>query len=411
MSQLDRAFIRAYTSETTSTAADAVPPTSDAVMNKTQTSQQTSSTPVRTMSRKPTLSELQHWKNQGIRIDMPGSPLVGSYDESAAAASLEDGQSQDEFELAAKNTAAVAEALDRLMSRAGRKHTPVHPVSASTPKPQPQPVAEMPAPSIEIEPWEPAPLNDPITEEIEQLATVAPEEKATDEASVEEPAETIAVAAPAKPAPGSATYRQRRLAHPKWEADSLNWPEEIDMILDLHQDQWLGLAEGISSSVKSMALVSLGEGCGCTTLTICLAKVMAEQNRRVLIIDEGEGNESLSARLGLQADALPVDAHASDNLYEAMIQSAAQPIAVLPAGYRALGDLSTSQLQQFAKDFDVVLWDGGDRPEVWQRLALMHSVLIVRDARGTHDHELGQILPKLEQRKINVVGIADNFWR
>ena len=50
-------------------------------------------------------------------------------------------------------------------------------------------------------------------------------------------------------------------------------------------------------------------------------------------------------------------------------------------------------------------------PRLWQRLALVHSVLVVRDARGTHDHELSQILPKLEQRKINVIGVAENFWR
>ncbi|MBI1247692.1 hypothetical protein GC197_07555 [bacterium] len=401
MSQLDQAFIRAYQSEPNRLADDAAPPTSDADMNKPHTSQQTTPDAGRTMSRKPTLSELQHWKNQGIRIDMPGSPLVGSYDN--ANDSPGQGQDPDEFQVAAKNTAAVAEALDRLMVRAGRKHIPVNPVSAATPRPA---VAEMPAPTIEISPWEPDEFTDDDSSNETSFTFVATEEPSTPTPAAEAEPEPAPAATPQ-----ASPYRARRLSHPKWEVDTLCWPEETDMILDLCGDQWRTLATGISNGVKSMAIVSLGAGCGCTTLTACLAKLLAKQNRRVLIIDEGEGPESLTARMGLQAEGVPADSASLDNLYEAMIQAADQPIAILPAGYRHLGDLSAGQLQQFARDFDAVLWDGGDRPEVWQRLALIHSVLVVRDGRGTHDHELGQILPKLQQRKINVVGVADNFWR
>ena len=206
-------------------------------------------------------------------------------------------------------------------------------------------------------------------------------------------------------------YRQRSLAHPKWEADTIAWPEETDMILDLCGSEWKAVVDGLSANVKSLAVVALGEGCGCTTLTICLAKLLAQANRRVLIIDEGTGADSLTVRIGLN-DTLPVNPQEKvETLYEAMIETADQPIAILPTGYRQLTDLTANQLQQFTQDFDIVLWDGGNRPEVWQRLALVHSVLVVRDARGSHDHELGQILPKLEQRKINVIGIAENFWR
>ncbi|MEW4564153.1 hypothetical protein AB1K70_16565 [Bremerella sp. JC770] len=393
MSQLDRAFIRAYTSEQTGPTADASAQSSESVMNSSQSSQKQSSS-VRTMSRKPTLSELQHWKNQGIRIDMPGSPLVGSYDESGS----EQAATQDEFMLAAQNTAAVAEALDRLMVRAGRKHTPVNPVSAQKPKPA---SAELPAPTIEIDTWDPQPQEAP--EETDEPSftfvegTPAAEQPTTEEA----PAEEAEATAPA--------YRQRRLAHPKWETETLAWPEEVDMVLDLCHDQWVNLASSITSSVKSLALVSLGDGAGCSTLTACLAKLLAAVGRRVLIIDEGTGSESLTVRFGL-TEATTVN-EPVETLYEGMIQAADQPIAILPAGYRNLADLSAHQLQQFTSDFDVVLWDGGDRPEVWKRLALVHGVLVVRDARGRHDQELSQILPKLQERKINVIGIAENFWR
>ncbi|PQO39125.1 hypothetical protein C5Y96_04485 [Blastopirellula marina] len=395
MSQLDRAFIRAYNSEQIGSTADASVPSSESVMNASQSSQQKSSNSVRSMSRKPTLSELQHWKNQGIRIDMPGSPLVGSYDDSSSQQEA----TQDEFMLAAQNTAAVAEALDRLMLRAGRKHTPVNPVSAQAPKPV---KAELPTPTIEIDTYEP-PI-EPVAEESEEAGFTFVAGIPTTEA----PQKTEA-AAPTAAAATSPAYRQRRLAHPKWEAETLTWPEETDMVLDLCHDQWVNLAATIAVSIKSLALVSLGEGTGCSTMTMCLAKLLAAVGRRVLIIDEGTGSESLTVRLGLNeaaASSQPVE-----TLYEAMIQAADQPIAVLPAGYRNLADLSAHQLQQFTNDFDVVLWDGGDHAEVWKRLALVSGVLVVRDARGTHDHELSQILPKLQQRKINVIGIAENFWR
>jgi len=398
MSQLDRAFIRAYTSEQTGPTADASAQTSESAMNSSQSSQSKSSASVRTMSRKPTLSELQHWKNQGIRIDMPGSPLVGSYDES----NDEQASGPDEFALAAQNTAAVAEALDRLMIRAGKKHKPVHPVSAQAAPPT---KAELPTPTIEIDTWqpeaEPAPeeSDEPSFTFVAGMPTV--ELPAEAESSSETPAEEMPATAPA--------YRQRPLAHPKWETETLHWPEETDMVLDLCHDQWSVLAANMSGPVKSLALVSLGSGAGCTTLTMCLAKLLGAEGRRVLVIDEGSGSESLTVRLGL-AEGCP-GIEEVETLYEGMIQAADQPIAVLPAGYRRLADLSAQQLQQFTQDFDVVLWDGGDRAEVWQRLALMHSVLVVRDARGTHDQELSQILPKLQQRKINVIGIAENFWR
>lgn len=400
MSQLDRAFIRAYNSEQTGSTADASAQTSESVMNSSQPSQKKSSTSVRTMSRKPTLSELQHWKNQGIRIDMPGSPLVGSYDESNSPEET----TQDEFMLAAQNTAAVAEALDRLMVRAGRKHTPVHPVSAQNPKPV---KAELPTPTVEIDTYEP-PV-EPVAEEAEEAGFTFVAATPKVETPKKEEAPAPAGAAPTAASATSATYRQRRLAQPKWEAETLTWPEETDMVLDLCHDQWVNLAATIAVSIKSLALVSLGEGTGCSTMTMCLAKLLAAVGRRVLIIDEGTGSESLTVRLGL-AEAAP-SSQPVETLYEAMIQAADQSIAVLPAGYRSLADLSAQQLQQFTHDFDVVLWDGGDQAEVWKRLALVSGVLVVRDARGTHDHELSQILPKLQQRKINVIGIAENFWR
>ncbi|WP_207397822.1 tyrosine-protein kinase family protein [Bremerella alba] len=366
-------------------------------MNSSQSSQQKSSDPVRTMSRKPTLSELQHWKTQGIRIDMPGSPLIGSYDESDS----DQAGMQDEFLLAAQNTAAVAEALDRLMVRAGRKHTPVNPVSAQATQPV---KLELPTPTIEINTWEPQPEQPPEPSNEPSFTFVA----GTPQAELPTAAETETEDTKSE-ATATTAYRQRRLAHPKWETETLHWPEETDMVLDLCHDQWAALASSISSTIKSLALVSLGDGTGCSTMTMCLAKLLAAQGRRVLIIDEGSGNESLTVRLGL-TEAGPVT-EPVETLYEGMIQAADQPIAILPAGYRNLAELSAGQLQQFTQDYDIVLWDGGDRPEAWQRLALMHSVLIVRDARGTHDQELSQILPKLEQRKINVIGIAENFWR
>ncbi|PQO35991.1 hypothetical protein DTL21_08680 [Bremerella cremea] len=418
MSQLDRAFIRAYTSETPSRTPSEAASTSDVPMNNSNPTQQATEAKIRTMTRKPTLSELQHWKNQGIRIDMPGSPLVGSFDETAATNGLTSPKTQDEFELASKNTAAVAEALDRLMNRVGGVASPkVQPVSAK--KPLAEPASELPSPTIEIQNWEveSAPTSVDEEEGITFVATktstvkTAPENTIEETKSIEE--ESVEPIAESEPAVALATkpYRQRSLTHPKWEADTIAWPEETDMILDLCGTEWQAVVDGLSSNVKSLAVVALGEGCGCTTLTICLAKLLAAANRRVLIIDEGKGDDCLTVRIGLN-EALPVDPQEKiETLYEAMIETADQPIAVLPAGYRKLTDLTANQLQQFTQDFDIVLWDGGNRPEVWQRLALVHSVLVVRDARGSHDHELGQILPKLEQRKINVIGIAENFWR
>lgn len=423
MSQLDRALIRVYTSETLSRTPDVTAQKLEEAMSKPKSSPSSPVASLRAVPRKPTLSELQHWKNQGIRIDMPGSPLVGSYDETLPpASSAADAAVQpDEFTLAAQNTAAVAEALDRLLARAGgqRKPAPVPEKKLPEAKRSAADRADLPSPTIEFEPLA-AERNDRKRSAAGPAAKDSSLEFVPAKPQAEPPAAPAGVQVPttgatlpeqtATDAP-SRLYRQRRITQPKWEVEEISWPEEIDMILDQCHDEWQTLAAGISSKSKSMALVSLGEGCGCTTLALCLAKLMVQQNRKVLLIDEGHGPDSLTVRVGLEEGFPPPTQRPIESLYETTIQVANLPIAILPAGYRRQSDLSPAQLQQFSNDFDVILWDGGDRPEAWHRLSLVHQVLVVRDARGTHDHELGQILPKLTARKINVVGVADNFWR
>jgi len=353
-------------------------------MNQPTTSSNPSTNPSPVVSRQPTLRELQEWKNQGVRIDLPGSPSVGKDD------------SPDEYKLASQNTEAVADALSRLMSKANDLES-----AAETE----EPMVEWNDATVEIDVAE----NEAIVEETTidsgfSIEFVQQPEVSSSIQSLQQSLKEPQVSATQLP------FKLKKLAHAKWEAETLVWPNEIDKILDQNTEQWQSLSELFQSTVKSLALVALGQGCGCTTITTCLAKLLAEQGKKVLVIDEGTGPSSFTSRIGLGED-LDAGGEPVESAYEAMVQLADQPIAVLPAGYRNYISLTANELSYLANDFDAILWDGEDNPDVWCQLLNVDRVLIVRDARGTHDAELKRMIPDLEASRINVVGIADNFWR
>lgn len=424
MSQLDRALIRAYTTETPAHSLAERAHQSESPMNQQPTPSTPQTAPLQPLSRKPTLNQLKQWKSLGIRVDMPGSPLGDAWDEPAASPAS---APQNDYALASKNTAAVAEALDRLMARAGAKRPasskpspPSRPQPAQRKPAQPQPAEPLPNPTVEIHPWE-DPSNVPSSP-----ASAAPVVEFVDPAVDSQPSAPTAPpagpAAPASPAPAAlpsppvttapaGLYRKRRVTQPQWEAEAIVWPQTAAQIIDRCPDEWHALSQSIAGGMKSLALVSMAPDSGCTTIAICLAKLLAEQNRRILLIDDGQGADSLTVRLGLEENFPPQGQQPVASLYDAMVQTADQPIAVLPAGYRRLASLSPIEMQHLTTDFDVVLWDAGDRPEAWQHLPLAEGVLIVRDSRPAHDPLLRRLVSQLESRRVNIVGVADNFWR
>jgi len=414
MSQLERALLRVYESEA-NTQSGSVP----ASVNKTNhtRSENIMPTPEPTTAaagRKPTLHEVQTWRKQGIRIDLPGSQKldateIETVEPSAAAPADGLPDLSAEFALAAKNTKAVAEALDRLMARGVGKARPGKGAEKSS-----QP---LPPPTIEIG------ISDSFSEMSSEVAV------SSNIQFVAVPPHQRVAKAPALPAQASAPQfrevpkaapsataaptkiRARRLSQPVWETDAISWPEEVVALLDQSIDRWTAACDSLLGSVRILSLISLGEGCGCTTISTCLAKLLIEQGKRVLLIDQGQGTTSLTVRLGL-ADSVPMHSGTPvESLYEAAVQVADLPLAILPAGYEQFGELTAEQLQQFAQDWDIVLWDAGAKPNAWSRLGMVDGAMIVRDARGTHDEELERMIPRLEACRVNLVGIADNYWQ
>ena len=187
----------------------------------------------------------------------------------------------------------------------------------------------------------------------------------------------------------------------------------------------LDLVTGIRRQRKTWLVTSPRRGAGRTTLTLCLAELMARQSANVLAIDGDFGNPRLAARLGVTAEsAAPSTATAGAATSGVLIRSAAQPrLALLPLASHA-EDLNPSwdhlggspDQDELGRQFDLILIDGSplcDEPLAscadGELAGLVDAALLVRHVGQTSAEELIRAQRHLERVGIGYGGIAENF--
>jgi Mrp family chromosome partitioning ATPase len=211
---------------------------------------------------------------------------------------------------------------------------------------------------------------------------------------------------------------------PVFEVNNFVWPELTNVLLDTAAAQFRAaatdLVEASRRHRKLIAVTASRRGEGCTVVTLALAKALAEQQQRVILVDAHFDAPGLADSLGVAAQAGWEDALTGEKpLSEALVESLEDRLIVLPLREPAAADwrLSVARLKssfdELRRHCDLILIDAGPVGELGDRRHLLSwaapcrvdRALVVRDLRTTSDDETSEI-----ERRLHGCGIAQwNF--
>jgi Mrp family chromosome partitioning ATPase len=190
------------------------------------------------------------------------------------------------------------------------------------------------------------------------------------------------------------------------EVDRLVWPPACDALIDRAladlQPVAALLTEPPGNCGATIAVLSIDEGHGGTTVALCLSRILAQSGTRVCLVDGDYRQPSLAESLGLDAErglesVLSGDAALGEILVESledqlMLLPLARPMAAEAVGRSKLRQTVT--FGELRDQFDVVLVDAGSlgaapalRPTMLGA-GVIDSVILV--GRQTADLDLWQ---------------------
>ncbi len=185
---------------------------------------------------------------------------------------------------------------------------------------------------------------------------------------------------------------------PVFEVANFTWPELTDVLLDAAGAQFRAaasdLAEACRRHRKLVSVTAARRGEGCTIIALALAKALADQQQRVILVDAHFEAPGLADNLGLSVQVGLEDALTGEKpLVEALVESLEDRVVVLPLRQSATADWRLSiarlksSLDELRRHCDVVLIDAGpvgdtsDRRRLlsWAAPCRVDRALVVRD--------------------------------
>ncbi len=225
---------------------------------------------------------------------------------------------------------------------------------------------------------------------------------------------------PASPSQPQSPKAEPPTFHAAWEVDRLNWPEECDR---LSKDDAFGplaqtLIDASRRGKKVIAITGLGRGEGRTTLTLCVARRIAQEGVCVAVLDADFERPHLGRRLGIDMENGWDDVLTDGQpLAEAAVSSLADQLTILPLGRRAAAFVSAhtvAALQQASQKFDLVLVDMGpvsdeDAHDASPEASSTAAAILVSDHRTVRDEQLSAALERLEAAGVETLGVVETF--
>ena len=220
---------------------------------------------------------------------------------------------------------------------------------------------------------------------------------------------------------------RRPVWRPVFEVANFTWPKVTETLLEAAFVQFRAaageLAEASRRYRKLVAITAAHRGEGCTAVTLALAKILAEQ-QRVVLVDAHFDAPTLADRLGVAAQVGWEENLAGDKpLIEALVESIEDRLIVLPLRQPAADDWSFSvarlkaTFDELRKHCDLVLIDAGPigepgdrrRPLSWAAPCRVDRALVVRDLRTTDDEHMAEIDQRLHGSGIAQWNFVENF--
>ncbi|MEX2111554.1 MAG: hypothetical protein WD845_00110 [Pirellulales bacterium] len=217
--------------------------------------------------------------------------------------------------------------------------------------------------------------------------------------------------------------------HAHVEVDEIAWPQECHDLIDQARrgfDHFADhLTERLTHDERSIAIVGCTPGDGRTLITLAVARHLATRGIHAAMVDANFANPMLapSCRITPQCGWTEVVA-GQRTLEEALITSRAEGVTLVPCRGRSQSAAPPTDAVRLAATFDtlkeqydLVLLDTGalGTPETLRSFAdlaraiRLDAVYLVRDARCTTVEELTGICSALQQARVVVAGIIDNF--
>jgi Mrp family chromosome partitioning ATPase len=215
---------------------------------------------------------------------------------------------------------------------------------------------------------------------------------------------------------------------PVFEVTNFTWPELAGVLLDAASAQFQAAATELADACrrhrKLVAVTAAHRGEGCTVVAIALAKALADEQQRVILVDAHYGAPAMAHSLGLAPQVGWEDVLSGEKpLTEALVESLEDGITVLPLRQPASEDwrLSVARLKasfdELRRHCDLVLVDAGPLGEAGDRRHLLSwaapcrvdRALVVRDLRATGDGETSDIEKRLHGCGIAQWNFVENF--
>jgi len=194
--------------------------------------------------------------------------------------------------------------------------------------------------------------------------------------------------------PATATF------NPVFEVDAFRWPALIEDLLRDHSKILAPVAEQLLAAREAgrtmVGIAGTRPGVGCTTVLLCLSRMLVQADLQVAIVDANFSRGDLAAQLGLEFDTGWEDALTGKvPLAETIVKSLHDRLAILPltgpsteAGELLAGIQTSISAGVLRYHYDIVLFDLGSAAELPQHDAaqkiMEHSridaSLIVADA-------------------------------
>jgi Mrp family chromosome partitioning ATPase len=209
---------------------------------------------------------------------------------------------------------------------------------------------------------------------------------------------------------------------PMWEVDEFDWPPICRALMQTEADQFAALGQAIVDCArqgkKLWGVTSLVGEAGKTTLSLCLAAWLGQQQHDVLLIDGNFTHPELAERLGISGQTCwrkTVDGTLPWG--EVTVASVKDHLAVAPLALEGGGPEVTlldprvqQALQGIADSYDVVLIDLPTMPtqSLGHRKLPFEACLIVTQGDKTSRDALLRAADQLRKAGIDPVAVAEN---
>ncbi|NOY41840.1 MAG: P-loop NTPase [Planctomycetes bacterium] len=223
------------------------------------------------------------------------------------------------------------------------------------------------------------------------------------------------------------TPARSNVFEPAFEVDAFRWPVVTDELLSTHGELFTPVVEQLlAASEAGQSMVGIAgatPGVGCSTVHMCLARLLAVSGKSVALVDSNFAAANLAITLGLEFDSGWEDVLTGKiPLAECVVRSVEDRMALLPLSRRSelpaslLSSIQTSVIAGVLRyHYDVVLFDLGAAgrdsqlavaQQIVEQCRLDASIIVANTASESteSDYEINALMTVLGTSCLGVIG-------